>query len=151
MNQTTHEIKSHIEETRNDLGDNLDELEQKVKSATDWKQHFRSKPMMMLGVAFGGGILLAATLAGSRRRRVRDYAATASGPGPYIKSPKERHQALETWDNIKGALIGVAATRFTDYVDQLVPGFNKHYQSASEKAKAAQSPRDRENTGAFQH
>ena len=149
MNQTTHEIKSHIEETRNDLGDNLDELEQKVKSVTDWRRHFQSKPMMMLGVAFGGGILLAATLTGSRRRRVREYAA--SGPGPYIKSPQVRHQALETWDNIKGALIGVAATRFTDFVDQVVPGFNKHYQTAGEKRKAAQPPRDSENAGAFRH
>lgn len=151
MNQTTHEIKSHIEERRNDLGDNLAELEQKVKSATDWKEHFRSKPMMLLGVAFGGGVLLAATLTGSRRGRLREYAATASGPGPYTKTPKERHQALETWDNIKGALIGVAATRFTDYVDQVIPGFNKHYQSAGEKSKAAPPPRDRENSGAFQH
>ena len=59
MDQTTHEIEAHIEETREDLGSNLNELERKVKSMTDWKQQFRNHPMVMLGVAFGGGILIA--------------------------------------------------------------------------------------------
>ena len=59
MGQTTRQIEAHIEDTREDLGANLNELEQKVKSVTDWKQQFRSNPMTMLGVAFGGGILLA--------------------------------------------------------------------------------------------
>ena len=57
MGQTTEQIEAHIEHTRDDLGSNLHELEAKVKSITDWKHHFQSKPMTMLGVAFGGGIL----------------------------------------------------------------------------------------------
>ena len=51
MGQTTHQIEAHIEDTREDLGSNLHELELKVKSVTDWKQHFRTNPMTMLGVA----------------------------------------------------------------------------------------------------
>ena len=86
MGQTTGEIISHIDETRHDLGDNLDELEQKVKSVTDWRQHFQTKPMTLLGVAFGGGILLSMALAGSRSKRIREYAA-ASGPAPHMVSP----------------------------------------------------------------
>lgn len=150
MGQTTGEIISHIDETRHDLGDNLDELEQKVKSATDWRQHFQTKPMTLLGVAFGGGILLSMALAGSRSKRIREFAA-ASGSAPYMASPRERHKALETWDNIKGALIGVAATRFTDFVDQVVPGFNKHYQTASEKGRAAQHSKGTGNASTLQN
>jgi len=69
MGQTTHEIEAHIQDTRENLGTNLDELERKVKGSTDWKQHFKTKPMTMLGVAFGGGILLATTLGGRRKKR----------------------------------------------------------------------------------
>jgi len=59
MDQTTDQIEAHIETTRENLGANLQELEHKVKSVTDWRRQFRENPMRMLGVAFGGGILLA--------------------------------------------------------------------------------------------
>jgi hypothetical protein len=67
MDQTTDQIEAHIEDTRKDLGANLQELEVKVKSAADWRHQFRRNPMAMLGAAFGGGVLLA-LLAGKRRR-----------------------------------------------------------------------------------
>ena len=69
MGQATSQIEAHIEDTRADLGSNLQELEQKVKSVTDWKQHFQKNPMTLLGVAFGGGILLATMLGGGKSRR----------------------------------------------------------------------------------
>ena len=59
MDQTTDQIEAHIETTRENLGANLQELEHKVKSVTDWRRQFRENPMRMLGMAFGGGILLA--------------------------------------------------------------------------------------------
>ena len=66
MGQTTHQIAAHIENTRDDLGSNLQELEQRVKSVTDWKEQFRARPMTMLGLAFGSGVVLA-TAMGRRR------------------------------------------------------------------------------------
>jgi hypothetical protein len=69
MGETTDEIESHIESTRENLGSNLQELEQRVKSATDWRQHFRNNPLMMIGAAFGGGVLLALILSGPTSRR----------------------------------------------------------------------------------
>jgi hypothetical protein len=132
MVETTHQIEAHIEHTREHLGSNLHELEQKVRSVTDWKQHFRSKPMMMMGLALGGGVLLATMLGGRRNRRgergVSSQAATPSG------RPSE-NKALETWGTIKGALIGVAATRFKDFVGEVVPGFREQVQRADERAK----------------
>ena len=66
MGQATSEIEAHIAETRTDLGSNLQELEQKVKSVTDWKQHFQKNPMTLLGVAFGGVLWLERCWAGAR-------------------------------------------------------------------------------------
>ena len=45
---------------------------------------------------------------------------------------------METWDNIKGALIGVAATRFKDFVAEVIPGFQEQYQRT--EAKTARDP-----------
>jgi hypothetical protein len=142
MGQATSQIEAHIEDTRADLGSNLHELERKVKSVTDWKQHFQTNPMTLLGVAFGGGILLATMLGGrkSSRRGERGSSSPATGTEPHAGTDHQKHKALETWDNIKGALIGVAATRFKDFVGEVVPGFHEHFQRTEEKAKAIQPP-----------
>jgi hypothetical protein len=140
MGQTTHQIEAHIEDTRDDLGSNLHELEQRVKSVTDWKQHFRTNPMTMLGVAFGGGILLSAMLGGRRNRRGQDVSSHATASEPHAGTDRQKHKALETWDNIKGALIGVAATRFKDFVGEIVPGFQEQFQHAEEKTEAVRPP-----------
>ena len=44
MGETTDQIETHIEAKREDLRSNIEELQNKVKSATDWHQYFRSIP-----------------------------------------------------------------------------------------------------------
>ena len=72
MGETTHQIEAHIADTREKLGNNVRELERKVKSVTDWKQHVRTSPITMLGVAFGGGILAATMVGRSKTRMARN-------------------------------------------------------------------------------
>ena len=62
MDETAYEIEEHIDRTRERLGSNLRELEDKVEAATDWREHFRERPHLFLGAAFVGGALVAATL-----------------------------------------------------------------------------------------
>jgi hypothetical protein len=136
MGQTKHQVEAHIENTREDLGSNLQELERKVKSVTDWKQQFQNNPMVMLGAAFGGGILIASVLGGRKNRR-RDSGSSShlSGGEPHAGTDRQKHKAMETWDHIKGALIGVAATRFKDFVGEVIPGFHEQYQKTEEEVK----------------
>jgi hypothetical protein len=96
--------------------------------------------MTMLGVAFGGGILLA-TMLGGRKHKRGERIISATGSEPHAGTDHQKHKALETWDNIKGALIGVAATRFKDFVGEVVPGFHEQFQHTEEKARPIQSAR----------
>ena len=147
MGQTTNQIEAHIENKRDELGANLKEFEQKVKSVTDWKHHFENNAMTMLGVAFGGGVLMASMLGGGKRRGGRRSAYNYNPPNynppnppePHAGSDLQKSKALETWDNIKGALIGVAATRFKDFVGEVVPGFQEQFQKTEAKAKTLQA------------
>ncbi|MEP6934702.1 MAG: hypothetical protein ABI988_12290, partial [Nitrospirota bacterium] len=100
MVQTTHQIEHYIDHKREELGSNLHELETKISAATDWRHHFQNNPMTLIAVAFGGGIVLASMTGGSSRGRISPT-GTPANPSP------ARDQALETWDNIKSALIGV--------------------------------------------
>ena len=64
----------------------------------------------------------------------------APGRELHIGTDHQKHRALETWDNIKGALIGVAAMRFKDFVGEIVPGFHEEFQRTEENAKTIQPP-----------
>ena len=136
MGQATSQIEAHIEDTRADLGSNLKELEQKVRSVTNWKRQFQKNPMTILGVAFGGGIVLAKMLEGRKNKRGSgDSYNTGAGLNSHAGTDRQKHRVLDTWDNIQDALIGVAAARFTDFVGEIVPGFHEQFQRTAEKAK----------------
>jgi hypothetical protein len=122
MGETARQIEAHIEDTRRDLGSHLQELEKKVKTAADWRGHFRNKPLPMLGAAFGGGVLLAFALNGRTHRR-----------GVSVSAQPHRHSEL--FDRVKDALVAVAATRFTDYISDTVPGFRDHFRRTDNSAR----------------
>ncbi len=128
MGETTGQIERHIQNTREDLSTNLSELEHKVKSVTDWRQYFENNPDAFLAAALGGGLLL--SLIGSQRQRSRpapsplpDIARSAANTGP--SGP-----VSETVGEIKGALIGVAATQAKSFISKLVPGFEEQLARA---------------------
>jgi hypothetical protein len=69
MGQRSDEIAREIDRTRGELANNLQELESRVKDATDWRQQFRKNPLAIMGIAFGGGLLLSRLIGGGSHRR----------------------------------------------------------------------------------
>jgi len=65
VGKTTDEIAFDIDQTREDLKSNLEELETRVKEVTDWRSQFRKHPGRMVVAAVVGGALLS-TLIGKR-------------------------------------------------------------------------------------
>jgi hypothetical protein len=68
MGEATDEIEAHIESTREHLGENLQVLERKVKSVTDWRGLLKKNQGILLGVLISGGFLVAVGI-GKRHRR----------------------------------------------------------------------------------
>jgi hypothetical protein len=126
MGTTTRQIEDHIERTRDALGANLSELERKVKSVTDWEQHFRNRPGTSLALAFGGGVVLAAIFGGRSKRTAKQrLPRPATGAEPPMRESRRSDATHEAWDRVKGVVIGVAATRLLDYAEEVFPGFRK--------------------------
>src|ERR1051326_3061587 len=138
MDETSDQIEQHIQETRNDLGENFNELGDKVKKAVDWRAQFEERPGTMLGLAFTGGVILSAVLPAGRRSRSA-YAGSGSPPGgqawspsrpsspPPASKPSETRQSVE---GLAGALISVAVNGASRFIDSLMPGFEREFSSA---------------------
>ena len=138
MGETSDQIEHHIQEMRNDLGDNFSELEVRVKTAIDWRAQFEDRPMMMMALAFGGGVLLSALVpsVGPRRRRPSPARRNAPREGSDLSSRSgtmyddKPNQTSETWDAVKGALVGVATSKLSGVIEELLPGFKKEFAQA---------------------
>ena len=139
MGERSDEIEEQISRTREDLRDNLNELEDRVRGALDWRRQFEERPLTMLAAALGGGMLLAALLpGGGNGRRPRAYAeASTRSKGRREAEARARETepesdgSLHTW---KGAFMTVAATRIGGFLGQLLAG----YRAETARAKRAQ-------------
>jgi len=158
MGEKPDQIERHIQHQRSELEDNISELEEKVKSAFDWRTQFQERPGIMLGAAFLGGAVVSALLpstssitskVSSRRRKSSDPWTPYTNPEtPYssretasnLETPSTgsaysggdaASKTSETWENLKNAAIGMATTRISQFIEELVPGFSEHYNKAA--------------------
>jgi hypothetical protein len=151
MGERPDQIERHIRSQRDELGDNFSELEQKVKSAFDWRSQFSERPGTMLGLAFAGGVVLAAILPSSSSITSRVTSRRRSFSDGYIPYSNRttaetqehtnsyRAPSSETWDHLRNAAIGLATSRLTEYLETLAPGFGEQYRKASSKPATAYS------------
>lgn len=130
MAQTVDQIAAQIDRTRERLGSNLKELEQKVDAATDWREHYRARPYVMLGAACLGGVVLAATL---RDRMAAPRAPFAARPRP--GGFDARGSILDLWDTVATALVAVASTAVKDQIAEWVPGVDEHFARAARNGR----------------
>jgi hypothetical protein len=131
MGETSNQIERHIVETRDDLGENLSELEEKVKKAIDWRAQVNERPWTMIAVAFGGGVLLSAlspSPRSSRRKHSNDRWASPDRDAVSSTTLRaEPGRTTETLEALKGAVTGAALTKFSGFIEELLPGFKQEY------------------------
>lgn len=124
MGERADQIEKEIQQERGELDKNLHELEQRVRDTTDWRVQFDRHPMLLLGVALGAGAALSAAVGGKRNgsaakiRRLEEANPRPQGPNPL----------KDTWNTLKGALIGVGTDRLCNMIEELVPGFERRYR-----------------------
>lgn len=146
MDQTVQHLERQVGRSRERLGAHLKELEARVDAATDWREHVRARPAMAAATAFAAGLLLSRTLHGAGpRRHVNQAAAVQLEPRPASMALASRGidvrgRANHLWEQVGTALIAVAATRLTDYIGAVVPGFTEQLHAVDAKRPFASRP-----------
>jgi hypothetical protein len=135
MGERTDQIEREIAETRGELGDNLGELQDKVKSTFDWKSQIQERPGTLLAVAFGGGVVLSALLPSSKPRARRESAARESTTG----KPSDLSMTINAFT---GALLGVAVKQASGFLDSMLPGFHQEFTKQNDTASRRNDPID---------
>jgi len=128
MGERADQIEKEIQQERGELDKNLHELERRVRDTTDWRVQFNRHPMLMMGLALGAGVALSTAVG----RRTNGSSASirrleaASGAQPQGPNPLK-----ESWDTLKAALLGIGTVRLCNLIDELVPGFERRYNTYS--------------------
>ena len=145
MDERPDEIQEHIHRTRGNLNRNLDEPKNRARSAFDWRARFEERPLTMLSVALGGGMLAAVLIPRRRRSRYGDYVEAtrriARQAGRAVNSSKEwvNRQASNTthdaFDTIKSALLSGAAAKIGSMLGQWV---NRHAEDLTDIGRSYQ-------------
>ena len=130
MDRAVDRIEQHIDRERAVLLSNLEELEERVTSVVDWRRHFRGNPVTWVGVALGGGLLLALAVARRPRAPPFVYPRAVASRALYSESPAtysehRRRELSRVWLTIDSALIGLAAAKLKQSLAQLLPGFRE--------------------------
>ncbi len=68
MSETPDEIRNHVEEVHHRLAQDLNALQYRVKTVTDWRWQFQRHPWPILGAAFGAALLAGLAFARPRGR-----------------------------------------------------------------------------------
>ena len=94
MGEKADRIEQYIEQQRRDCQDNVLELKQRVSRSVDWRAQCEERPLTMIGIAFGGGVLLS-TLLGRRsrsrsRRPLSDDPSSPSGDASFGDHSRRR-------------------------------------------------------------
>jgi hypothetical protein len=142
MGETPDQIERHIYEKRSELGENIHELQQKVKTAVDWRAQFDQRPWVGMGVAFGGGLLLALLFGGrsdSGRSSSRDrWPQEAQRFG--TSQPRD-DKANAVWENIRGAALAVAGSQLGGVLEGVLPGFQEQFRKRQREQQSSWTSR----------
>jgi len=126
VDRATERLEQHLHDERRALRANLEELEDRVRSAVDWRRQFRSNTAAFLGLALGGGLLIG--LMTARRTAVPaalKYPTTPAGEPAARYSDARRRELSPAWRSIESALIGVAAAILKNTLANMLPGFRE--------------------------
>ena len=144
MSQEPAEIKAHIKAEGENLKENFEEIESRMKDALDWRVWYSKNTALALGSVAAGGLLLSLLVPKTRSVESDFVEFDDEMDGPEVEmdgraqlrsTPKSASRFRQVADNTMAAVLGVAADKFQDFMARALPGFREHYTDAQQRRK----------------
>jgi hypothetical protein len=123
VDEKSSAIIDEIETSRDKLGENLSDLESRMREATNWRTYFQRHPYAFLGTAVGGGLLLSNMLLGGKGSK---NGGTLHHEVRHEGFARDKGPTSEIMDKVKVALIGYGTAKATEVLGQVLPGFREY-------------------------
>jgi ElaB/YqjD/DUF883 family membrane-anchored ribosome-binding protein len=169
MGQSSDQLRQEIEQHRSDASQKIDDLEARVqdtatqareqakgmvedtiqtaKESFDFRKQVEERPLVALGVAFVGGLMLGGITGGGGQQTSSGQSGTqqSQGASGTLRHAAQRSGLEDTISNAAAALLGSVTEQFKSTLDQNFPGFSSKMDTAqntqggvADKAKATQ-------------
>jgi ElaB/YqjD/DUF883 family membrane-anchored ribosome-binding protein len=170
MGQTADELRQEIDAKRQDASQKISQIEDKVAGTADqvreqvsqtfdWRHQVEERPLMAVGAAFIGGIVLSSVLSRDDEPRTDERRgsyntvrygerASTSGSGGVMNAVRNaaRNSGLEdTINNMAGAMMTSVSDRMKQVAEQSFPGMADRLQNAASQGKAGDGSSSRSN------
>jgi hypothetical protein len=147
------EFEDEIAAEERALDANLDKIGSQEKTPSDWRGLVERHPLAFLGVAVGGGVLLATLIgplwrseAGGRKVEDGDSEAATEENDEESGDPEldrtESSAAQEIWEDLTIALLGAGTAKATEFMAGLLPGLHGEFELQRQK-RGKPRPRSR--------
>lgn len=137
---------------RNEVKGAVDDTIATAKENLDIRQQIEDRPLVALGVAFAGGILLGGMTGGGKGHSGGSQASSGQGQssggrsGGLVQAAFKQSGLEETLSNASAALMGTVTEQLRTTLDRTFPGFGEKLQTAqaqdgglAEKSRATQA------------
>jgi len=152
MGNPASEISQELEQTRSDASQKIEKIEQQVtqsaesvKESLDWRHQVDARPLLALGGAFLGGMLLAGMTGGSSNGNgsaSRNYSFEGAGNqsssgnqqsggiSGAIKHAAHTSGADEAVTSAAAAVLTSVSQQVKDAIEETYPGFLERYENS---------------------
>jgi hypothetical protein len=143
MGETTGELRQAVDDKREDAAQKIDKIEQKVgettqqvKESLDWRRQVDERPLMAVGAAFFGGMLLGGLTGGDGDHQTRSAqwqtSKSGGGIGSTIRNAAKNSGFEDTLNEMATGLFGSLSNRMKQVAGETFP-------SIADKAQSSQS------------
>lgn len=112
MSVETERLEKVAAEEREQLAVHLESLQHQIERAVDPKMIFERYPLPVLGVVMFAGVVLGAVTKGDGRRRDAQFKQQ--------RISRDEAQTQTTWGEMRGAAVGMIASRLGDVLYNVV-------------------------------
>lgn len=161
MGETTDQLRQQVDQKREDASQKIDQIEQQVmskaqnietkvsdtaqqvKAQMDWRHQVEERPLMAVGAALVGGMLLGGIVGKGNQsqssQQIGGHANQGGGMTDTVRKAAKESGLENAVENFANAAFGMIGERMREMTDRTFPGMLDKVQNAASRVSDSSS------------